>query len=209
MSHRAVRGDNVTRITRRRTRLTAVRIRKHATAALLAGSLVALAGCSDNGTEASPPEPSRPQTTGTSSSPSSAADSEEAAVLTAYTRSWDAQTKAYKKASSAGTDLKKYTTLRAMADIESDLEAMRKAGQVTTGKPVIHPEVVKVTEAEIPKATVSDCVDTTTWTLIDKASKKKVPLPPERLTKYVSTATLEKWGTKWMVTELTAQDQAC
>jgi hypothetical protein len=142
-------------------------------------------------------------------SPSATADAEDAAVVEAYTRSWDAQTEAYKKASSAGTDLKKTTTLQALADIESDLSAMRKAGQVTTGKPVIHPKVIKVTDAEIPKATVADCVDTTNWTLIDKASKKKVPLPSERLTKYVSTATLEKWGTKWMVTELTAQDQAC
>ncbi|MEU1457109.1 hypothetical protein [Streptomyces avermitilis] len=176
---------------------------------LLAGSLVTLAGCSDSGADASPSQPSRTQMASPSSSASPTADSEDAAVVAAYTRSWDAQTEAYKKASSAGTELKKNTTLRALADIESDLAAMRKAGQVTTGIPVIHPKKPKVTHGEIPKATLTDCVDTTNWTLIDKASKKKVPLPSERLTKYVSTAALEKWGTKWMVTELTAQDQAC
>lgn len=190
-------------------RVAAVRTRKHATAVLLAGSLVALAGCSDSGADASPSQPSRTQMASPSSSASPTADSEDAAVVAAYTRSWDAQTEAYKKASSAGTELKKNTTLRALADIESDLAAMRKAGQVTTGIPVIHPKKPKVTHGEIPKATLTDCVDTTNWTLIDKASKKKVPLPSERLTKYVSTAALEKWGTKWMVTELTAQDQAC
>ncbi|MGW1617163.1 hypothetical protein ACWCQZ_49105, partial [Streptomyces sp. NPDC002285] len=142
-------------------------------------------------------------------SPSSTADAEYAAVIAAYTSSWDAQTEAYKKASSAGTDLKKTTTFRALADVERDLSAMRRAGQVTTGKPGVHPKVIKVTEAKIRTATVADCVDTTNWTLIDKASKKKVPLPTERLTRYVSTATLEKWGTKWMVTKLTAQDQSC
>jgi hypothetical protein len=130
-------------------------------------------------------------------------------VIAAYADSWDAQTEAYKRASSAGTDLKKYTTLRALADIESDLSAMRKAGQVTTGQPIIHPKVIKVTAGEIPKATVSDCVDTTNWTLIDKASKKRVPLPTGRLTKYVTITSLEKWGTKWMVTKLTAQEQSC
>lgn len=168
---------------------------------------MALAGCSDGDADASPSK--SPTETAGSSSPSSTADAEDAAVIAAYTSSWDAQTEAYKKATSAGTDLKKSTTLQALADIEKDLSAMRRAGQVTTGKPVIHPKVVKVTDAAIPKATVADCVDTTNWMLIDKTSKKEVPLPSERLTKYVSTATLEKWGKTWMVTKLTAQDQAC
>ncbi|WP_406469874.1 hypothetical protein [Streptomyces sp. NBC_01615] len=188
--------------------IAAVRTRKHATALLLTGSLLALAGCSDSDKNASPSTSSPTQTSG-SPSPSSTADAEDAAVIATYTSSWTAQTEAYSKASSAGTDLKKNTTLRALFDIEHDLEVMRKAGQVTTGKPVINPKVVKVTDAKIPTATVTDCVDTTHWTLIDKASKKKVSLPTSRLIKYVSTATLEKWGTKWMVTKLTAQEQAC
>ncbi|MEV6841009.1 hypothetical protein AB0N17_42145 [Streptomyces sp. NPDC051133] len=188
--------------------IAAVRTRKHATALLLTGSLVALAGCSDSSTDASP-KPSRTRAASPSPSPSSTAEAEDAAVIAAYTRSWDAQTEAYSKASSAGTDLKKTTTLRALFDIESDLTAMRKAGQVTTGKPVINPKVLNVTDGKIPKATLTDCVDTTHWVLTDKASKKPVPLPSTRLTKYVSTANLEKWGKTWMVTKLTAQDQSC
>jgi hypothetical protein len=184
-----------------------VRNRKHATALLLAGSLPALAGCSDSDSGTS----SKPSPTPTTVSPSSISTvgAEDAAVIAAYTKSWDAQTEAYSKASSAGTGLKKNTTLRALFDIEHDLEVMRKAGQVTTGKPVIHPKVVKVTDGKIAKATLTDCVDTTHWTLIDKASKKPVPLPTTRLIKYVSTATLEKWGKTWMVTKLTAQEQSC
>lgn len=184
-----------------------VRTRKHATALLLTGSLLVLAGCSGHDSNTSSKPSSTP--TAVSPAPSSTVDAVDAAVLAAYTSSWDAQTEAYSKASSAGTDLKKNTTLRALFDIEHDLEVMRKAGQVTTGKPVIHPKVVKVTNTKIPTATVTDCIDTTHWTLIDKASKKKVPLPTTRLIKYVSTATLEKWGTKWMVTKLTAQEQPC
>lgn len=199
----------MTRALRRPAGLTAVRIRKHATAVLLAGSLVALAGCSDNGSEASPSDPSKSPSARPSASSSSTLDPEQAEILAAYTQSWQAQTEAYAKASSAGTDLRKTTTLRALGLIEKDLETMRKAGQVTTGKPVIHPRDPKVTDGETPKATLTDCVDTTNWTLIDKATKKKVPLPSTRLIKYISTATLEKWGTKWMVTELTAQTQTC
>ncbi|MFM9705575.1 hypothetical protein ACKI2E_21185 [Streptomyces galilaeus] len=187
-------------------KIAAVRTQKHATTLLLAGTLT-LAGCSDSDSDTSS-KPS-PTATAVSPSPSSTVDADEAAVLAAYTRSWDAKAEAYEKASSAGTDVKRYTTFKALADIERNLAAMQEAGQVATGKPVIHPTVVKVTTAEIPKATVADCVDTTNWTLIDEDTKKKVPLPSERLIKYVSTATLEKWGTKWMVTELTAQDQGC
>ncbi|MGY9067023.1 hypothetical protein [Streptomyces sp. CAS3] len=182
----------------------AVRTRKHATALLLAGSLLALAGCSDSSSDTS----ARPNPASTAYSPSPRA-TVNAAVIVAYGDSWAAQTEAYSKASSAGTDLKKSTTLRALFDIEHDLKVMRKAGQVTTGKPLIHPEVVKVTNSKLPTAIVTDCVDTTHWTLIDKASKKPVPLPTTRLLKYASTATLEKWGTKWMVTKLTAQERSC
>ncbi|WP_190093300.1 hypothetical protein [Streptomyces melanogenes] len=186
----------------------AVRARKHVTALLVAGALLALASCSDSDSDA---PSSKPSTTSAAVSPSvsATAGTEDAAALAAYTSSWDAQVEAYSKASEAGTDLKKNTTLRALFDIEHDLEVMRKAGQVTTGKPVISPKVVKVTDGKIPTATVTDCIDTTHWILTDKASQKPVPLPTTRLIKYVSTATLEKWGKTWMVTKLTAQEQSC
>ncbi|WP_328457579.1 hypothetical protein OG780_42705 [Streptomyces sp. NBC_00386] len=187
--------------------IAASRARKRATTVILTGCLLALAGCSGSGSDPS----SKPNSTSrtASPSPSSPVDATDAAVLAAYASSWNAHTEAYSKASSAGTTLKENTTFEALADIENNLSAMRKAGQVTTGKPALHPRVAQVTEAKIPTATVTDCVDTTNWTLIDKVSKKKVPLPTTRLIKYVSTAKLEKWGTKWMVTKLTAQDQAC
>ncbi|MGY9066867.1 hypothetical protein [Streptomyces sp. CAS3] len=107
--------------------IAAVRTRKHATALLLAGSLLALAGCSDSHSDTSTKP--RPAPTDVSPSPSGTVD---AAVIAAYNSSWAAQPEAYRKASSAGTGLKKSTTLRALLDIENDLEAMRKAGQVTT-----------------------------------------------------------------------------
>ncbi|MBA9050939.1 hypothetical protein [Streptomyces murinus] len=171
---------------------------------LLASSVLALAGCSDS----SPDTPARPNPAPTAGSPSPRTTA-EAAALTAYSNSWAAQTEAYSKASSAATGLNNNTTLRALFDIEHDLKVMRKAGQVMTGKPVIHPKVIKVADGKIPTAVVNDCVDTTHWTLIDKTSKKPVPLPTTRLLKYASTATLEKWGTKWMVTKWTAQERSC
>ncbi|WP_369228452.1 hypothetical protein AB5J52_48255 (plasmid) [Streptomyces sp. R39] len=186
----------------------AVDARKHTAALLLTGSLLALAGCSGRGDDASAPS-SSPTLRTSSPSPSPTASTEDTAIIAAYTSSWKAQTEAYSKASSAGTGLRSNTTLTALADIEKDLSTMRRAGQVTTGKPQIDPKVLKVTHAEIPTATVTDCVDTTNWTLVDKATKKPVPLPTRRLIKYASTATLELWGTKWMLTKLTALEQTC
>lgn len=188
-------------------KVAAVRTSQHSVILFVAGSLLGLAGCSADNSD-TPSAPGSASAVATQS-PSSTTDAEDGAVIAAYTNSWDAKAKAYSQASSKGTDVNKYTTFQALADIERSLSAMRKAGQVTTGKPAINPKVVEVVDAKIPKATVADCVDTTNWTLIDKASKKPVPLPSQRLVKYVSTATLEKWGTKWMVTELTAQDQDC
>ncbi|WP_153815696.1 hypothetical protein [Streptomyces sp. SUK 48] len=182
----------------------AVRIHQHAAVLLLAGSVLALAGCSDS----SPDMQARANPAPQAGSPSPTATAEDAA-LTAYSNSWAAQTDAYSKASSAATGLNNNNTLRALFDIEHDLKVMRKAGQVMTGKPVIHPKIMKVTDGKIPTAVVHDCVDTTHWTLIDKTSKKPVPLPTTRLLKYASTATLEKWGTKWMVTKWTAQERSC
>ncbi|MGW2618517.1 hypothetical protein [Streptomyces sp. NPDC001500] len=187
--------------------ITRVRTRKQVTALILASGLLTLAGCSDSGADTSSKPSSTPPSA--SPSPSSTVDTEDAAVIAAYTNSWDTKVDAYSQASSKGTSVNQYTTFQALADIERNLSAMRKAGQVTTGKPTIHPKVVKTTGTKILKATVTDCVDTTNWTLIDKTTKRPVPLPSQRLVKYVSTATLEKWGAKWIVTELAAQDQAC
>lgn len=171
---------------------------------------VVLTACSDDDRKASVTPSASPSLDSASPRPSSTESDDEDAALAAYTQSWQEQTKAYANASSKGTDLKKVTTLRALAGIEKDLTALRNAGQVTTGKPaLLQDPKVTVSSAEIPRATISDCVDTTNWTLIEKDSKKKVALPTQRLTKYVSVAKLEKWGEQWMVTELTPQEEEC
>ncbi|MCX4919896.1 hypothetical protein [Streptomyces sp. NBC_00687] len=190
-------------------RHSSIRVRNCATALLMAGSLVALTGCSDSGGEAASPKSPTGALPGSSSSASPTATADKATVLAVYRKSWDASVAAYAKASSAGTDLRTTTTARALLDIESDLKELRKGGQITTGRPSIHPGDPKITAGEFPKATLTDCVDITRWTLVDKNSKKKVRLPSGRLLRYVSIATLEKWGPKWKVTKMTAQQKAC
>ncbi|WP_415940267.1 hypothetical protein [Streptomyces sp. 039-1] len=199
------------RVRRPGTRDSFVRVRTCATALVVASSLVGLAGCSGSGGQASASKSPTGVTSGSTSSPSPTATGvdDKATVLAVYRKSWAASVAAYAKASSAGTDLRTTTTARALLDIESDLKELRKGGQITTGRPSIHPGDPKITAGEFPKATLTDCVDITRWTLVDKTSKKKVRLPSGRLLRYVSIATLEKWGPKWKVTKMTAQQKAC
>ncbi|MFI6340712.1 hypothetical protein [Streptomyces sp. NPDC050535] len=199
------------RVRRPGMRHSFIRVRNCATAVVVAGSLVALAGCSDSADEAPASKSPTVATSGSASSPAPTATAldDKATVLGVYRDSWDASVKAYAKASSAGTGLRETTTARALLVIESDLKVLREAGQIATGKPAIHPEDPKVTAGAIPRATLTDCVDITAWTLVDKTSKKRVRLPSGRLLRYVSIATLEKWGTTWMVTKMAAQEKAC
>jgi hypothetical protein len=188
------------------------RNRRAAVVALAAASaLLSVSACGGDGES----DEEKPSSTASKSAPSPTAskDPDSAAkgeALAVYQRAWEEKVKAYAKASSKGTELQRYTSLYALRDIEQSLTSMRSANQVTRGEPALKPKVTALdSQKKIPEATVTDCVDISKWTLVDKASKKEVALPKERLLRYVSVANLEKWGNKWVVTKLTAQDRRC
>lgn len=203
----------MTRALSRPARLTAVRIRKHATAVLLAGSLVALAGCSDSGSEASPSE-SNSRTATPSASPSSTADPEKEAasraILADYRRYWDEKEQAYAHASLDGTELNKYAVGTALAAAKQDLKAMKSNGQVAQGKVTLSPQIRTMDlTRKVPSATVRDCVDITGWKLVNASTGKEIKLPKERLTRYVSIVKAEKWGDRWVVLSTTRETAKC
>lgn len=201
----------MTRALSRPSRLAAVRIRKHATAVLLAGSLVALAGCS-SGSEASPSESSPTATP--SASPSSTADPEEEAasraILADYRRYWDEKEQAYAHASLDGTELNKYAVGTAFATTKQDLKALKSSGQIAQGKVRLSPEIRTMDlTRKVPSATVRDCVDITGWKLVNASTRKEIELPKERLTRYVSIVKAEKWGDRWVVLSTTREANKC
>lgn len=186
-------------------------VRRLVTAPLVLGVLFSAAACggsSDQGSADSHAHKHSPSPS--SASPSRSATPEKEAVLQAYRGSVDAQTEAYAQASTKGTQLTRYTTTSALAQVQKDLRSMKKASHVTTGRPQSSPRVTALdTKKEIPKAQIRDCFDVHDWKLVDKKSQKTVGLPSKRRLKYISDVELEKWGKKWLVTKTTQRDQGC
>ncbi|MFJ9574651.1 hypothetical protein [Streptomyces bacillaris] len=164
-----------------------------------------LTACSE-GTPAKPTATSSP-------SQSPAADPQAAAkaeVLAAYRSYWDAQVKAYAKASPLDTGLDKYAFDKALGKAESELVALKLNGNVIKGEPKLSPEVTAVSLEESPKkATITDCVDVTNWKLVKAKSGDEVKLPKERLTRFVTTVNVRTVGDKWMIVETQQQDRTC
>lgn len=194
------------------------RLTRHVVVLALASTLMGVSACStEDDDKASPSGTSSPSpaddksSSSPSASPSSTLTADEQDALKAYRASWDAQVEAYAKASSKGTKLHRNTSLQALADIESDLMTMKADGEVTKGKPAIQPKIISVTRKKgTPDvAKIEDCVDISKWLLVEEASGKEIPMPSERMTRYVSNAELRKWGETWMLVELNAAEQRC
>ncbi|MEU5958170.1 hypothetical protein [Streptomyces sp. NPDC047525] len=125
-------------------------------------------------------------------------------VLTVYRHYWDAQVKAYAKADPKGSGLEKVAFGKAYSKTFAELATMKGSGTVLKGKPRISPASPDVNVAKSPKeATLRDCVDVSDWKLVKAKSGKEVPLPKERLTKFVTDVSARTVGGKWMIVEAT------
>ncbi|WP_157840028.1 hypothetical protein [Streptomyces megasporus] len=190
-----------------------VRARRRALLTACLGVGVLLSACS--GQDAAEPEDAASSTAPATLTPSAAPDAdplaaEKKAVVKDYRRYWDARVEAYARGTSKGTSLRTYATGKAWAAIEGELEKLVDRGLTTTGEPMIDPKVTAIDmDRAVPRATITGCVDVSGWTLVDRDTKKEVTLPSERLTRYVSTATAEKWGKRWVVLEDAPRDRRC
>ncbi|WP_330334780.1 hypothetical protein OHS33_36890 [Streptomyces sp. NBC_00536] len=148
-----------------------------------------------------------------SASPTPSADplaTDKADVQTAYDRYWGVLTAAYAKADSSGTDLKIVASGSAYAQTESGLANLRKAGQVITGKTQHSGTAVDFKDGQkLKTAVITDCVDVSQWKPVDKKTGQEVVLPSQRLLRYITTLTAEKWPSGWVVIEEKFQDQTC
>ncbi|MFF1714644.1 hypothetical protein [Streptomyces sp. NPDC058268] len=123
---------------------------------------------------------------------------------------WEEQVKAYAAADLKGTDLKKYSVGAALSRAKSDVEGMQKKGIVTKGKPGHKTKVTSTDlERKVPRAELTDCVDTSTWKFVYRKSGKPVPLPEGAMPRYVTKVKAEKWGNQWKFLELTPTQRAC
>jgi hypothetical protein len=194
-------------------RTYSVRARNRATLVALIGCCtIGLSACdssSDSGADvkASSHAASTPAPATSSADPQTAA---KEAVLNTYKRYWDEKVAAYAKASMTGTDLKTYAKGNALGMAQSDLKNLKTVGQVTEGKPQLDPEVTSLDlQKKVPLAKITDCVDVSTWKVLNAKTKSEVALPKDRRTKYVSNVTAERWGKQWVILEIKPEDRAC
>ncbi|MEU3606234.1 hypothetical protein AB0E83_12375 [Streptomyces sp. NPDC035033] len=183
-------------------------------AAVLGGGLalvLALTGCTaDTDAKArtlptpAPPVTVTPAPATTSADPQAA---EKAAALKVFASMWAERAKTYAKADLKGTALEKYATTNALGQIRLDLARMKKAGTVVRSAPRQTAATVTTLDlaAEIPTATLTSCVDMTTYEAYSTTRKEVIPLPSAQPRRYVATATVEKWDAGWIVTTYTPE----
>ncbi|MFG2631839.1 hypothetical protein [Streptomyces sp. NPDC048473] len=167
--------------------------------------VLALAGCGGGGDDekSSAGATAAPAPVTSSTAPADPDAAEKAAVLAAYSSMSAEQAKAYGKADAKGTQLEKYATLDALGQIRNDLARMKAAGTVVRGGIGHDPKVTALdTTTKTPKATLTDCVDLSSYETYDTKAKKVIPLPTEQPLRYVMTVTAEKWPNGWMVTAI-------
>ncbi|MEU4498898.1 hypothetical protein AB0F96_37020 [Streptomyces sp. NPDC023998] len=170
-----------------------------------------LAACSSDSDKESDSTPMPSEPTATAST--SAADpetTEKTAALAAYKSFWAEQTKAYAKASLDGTQLSRYASGVALADAKADVASLKEQGVVATGKPKSNTVVTNIeVNRKVPRATLSDCLDISGWKRVKSDTGKELPIPPERLDRYVTVVKAEKWGKQWMILDVATQQRSC
>ncbi|MFB6808868.1 hypothetical protein [Streptomyces sp. NPDC056387] len=182
-------------------------------AVTVAAALTTLTGgCTSDAKDDKAAAPSHSATAPTASPTPSAnpLEADKAEVRTAYDRYWGVLTEAYAKADSSGTALKDVASGSAYAQTESGLSNLRKAGHVITGKTQHSNTSVDFKDGQkLKTAVITDCVDVSQWKPVDKNTGQEVALPPQRLLRYITTLTAEKWPSGWVVIEEKFQDQTC
>jgi hypothetical protein len=133
---------------------------------------------------------------------------QERAVREVYDRMLAAQAKAYRTASTKGTDVEQYATYKALAAIRTDVDNLKAVDAVVTGHVGHDVKVTKLDlDAKVPTATLTDCVDLSRYRTV-KAGKE-VPLPTEQPLRYVMTVSAERWDGRWMITEISTDGPEC
>ncbi|MGK3943347.1 hypothetical protein ABK046_33520 [Streptomyces caeruleatus] len=197
---------------RRPTALTKVRIRKHVTALLMAGGLVALAGCSSNNPDASPSDASSRPTAGSSAPTATVtAATVDTTVISVYKAYWQEMEKLYADPTGKSAHLDQYAASAALKNAEADAKRAHDRGRIYTGSVALTAQTVTKVGASgrIPNATVSSCLDISKWRRVDAKTKKPVSLPADRLTKYLIVSTVEKYPGGWRVTRDEPQGKSC
>lgn len=132
-------------------------------------------------------------------------------AIDTYRNYWKEMEKTFASGTSRGTDLRQYAAGTALVVAEDAAKKRHAKGQMMTGGVVVaNPTVTKIDMSrKVPSATLSSCLDITGWNVVERSSSKPVPLPSERLTRYVIASTIEKWPDGWKVIKDDPQVKPC
>ncbi|WP_369776291.1 hypothetical protein [Streptomyces sp. R33] len=202
-------GIHVTTAPQHHTR-TARRYSQLLALAATAAIVVTGAGCSKSSKDnkAAPTSPSP------SASPTASADpqaAEKKNVLAAYDGFWAESVKAYATGTEKGTRLVDFAAKGALDRTLADIASMQKAGIAKQGGPGHRPETTALNlSGERPTATVTDCLDLSTWQTVERATGTVRPYPSAQPMRYVAVAEIEQWAGRWMVVKMTPNgDNKC
>lgn len=152
----------------------------------------------------SPPATTSAQTPTDTSSPASVAEAQAAeAALAVYRSYWNAVVEASKIPDPRYPDLEKFAADRALANEYSTLLLLERQGIVYTGEPTLDPKVASVELATSPLVTITDCIDSTNWQPVYKASGSSAAAPGQ-LARVPGTAEARPYGNGWVITNSTA-----
>lgn len=169
---------------------------------MLLGVLV-LSACSGTGRSSPSAGSSSASTTiaPASASPDATAVAGQAA-LAAYRGFRRAQVAAEATADAHSPDLAKYAGDKALAQERANLLQLAQAGIVVTGQPIFSPKVTAVSLGSSPMVTITDCVDTSGWAPVYKATGKSAAAPnqPRRV---VAMAVARPYDNGWIITDVT------
>lgn len=119
--------------------------------------------------------------------------------------------KLYADPTGKSAHLGRYAVSAALKNAEADAKRAHDRGRIYTGSVALTDQTVtKVNvSGKIPNATVSSCLDISRWRRVDAETKKPVPQPGNRLTKYLIVSVVEKYPQGWRVTRDEPQGKSC
>ncbi|MCU1493409.1 MAG: hypothetical protein JWO62_1173 [Acidimicrobiaceae bacterium] len=166
----------------------------------VAAALLALtaASCNGSSTPKAQPTPSDNASASSTADPNALASDSALAAYRGFRR---AQVAAEAVANAHDPALAKYAGDKALAQERANLLQLASAGIVVRGAPVLHP----VVDSASPQAvTITDCVDTTGWQPVYKATGKSAAAPGQPTT-VLATALARPYGDGWLIVELTTE----
>ncbi|MGW5355268.1 hypothetical protein ACWERV_32705 [Streptomyces sp. NPDC004031] len=177
-----------------------------ACAAVLAIALSA--GCSSSGSDSNHAPSTAPLTTTTSPTPDRTAQAQTQAVA-AYEGMWRTAVQVYASGDLTDPDLPKFAADKALANIKVTGAYYQDHGMSVKGEPSLAPKVTSVSFAKTPyTAAITDCVDSTHYTEVYRATGKAAPRSASR--RHVVTAVVDFNGTSWIVSDFTIErDRTC